>query len=182
MKRNKNYEYFKYSYGSFGNRLLSFLLAAGCNNSFFVKTLLAPCLIIAFAVHEILYRKTDFKYGFLIVVGAFIVVWAAANISYLFIKKGIYIYNDYEVLIKSGYFVTEFINTKFRFHVLEIENINIYKDKIRFSVWENQMQIPKGKEYILIELKNKRKYAFMLEDNQDFVDKINKIRKRYIKE
>ena len=70
----------------------------------------------------------------------------------------------------------------FLLNVSEIENINIYKDKIRFRIWENQMQIPKGKEYILIELKNKRKYAFMLENNQKFVNTINEIRNKYINE
>lgn len=44
------------------------------------------------------------------------------------------------------------------------------------------MQIPKGKEYVLIELKNGRRYAFMLENNQGFVDKINEIRKPYFQE
>lgn len=182
MKNNLNHEYFKYSYGNFGNKILSFLLAIGCNNSFFVKSLVAPCLIIAFCIDFILYKISDFKYGFLIVIGIFLIFWTATNISYLFVKKGVFIYNDYEVLIKSGYFVTEFINTKFRFNVSEIENINIYKDKIRFRIWENQMQIPKGKEYILIELKNKRKYAFMLENNQKFVNTINEIRNKYINE
>lgn len=134
MKNNNDYEYFKYSYGNFGNRILSFLLAIGCNSSFFVRTLVAPCFIIAFVVNEILYRKSDFKYGFLIVVGIFIIIWVATNISYLFVKKGVFIYNDYEVLIKSGYFVTELINTKFRFNVLEIKTINIYSDKIRFKI------------------------------------------------
>lgn len=179
MDQQNSYIFFNYSYGNLKNKILSFILAMGCNSTFIIKALLFPGLIIAYVADRIIYDKTSFEYGFLIIESIFVFIYIIIDLSYFFIKKGVYIYNNYKVIIKSGYYVTEFINRKFSFYIFEIKSINIYNDKICFKIWENQMQIPKGEEYILIELKNNKRFAFMLENNQDFVDKINEIREIY---
>ncbi len=181
--KNQIINYYKFSYGNFWDKTRNFIRAMGFNIGAFGQLLLIPTAVFAVIVNTVLYKISEFEYGFLIVIVLYLIVRIIVNLMYFFTKKGVYIFDNQMIVIKNGYCVQggfySFRGFKYTFHISQIKNIDVYGERVKLYAWEWLMYLPKNESYIMIELNDGRKFAFILENNNAFVDEINEIRESY---
>lgn len=179
--KNEITDYYKFSYGDFAGKVRNFIRAMGFNIGAFGQLLLAPTALFAVIINTALYKISGFEYGFLIVAAIYLTVRIIVNLMYLFTKKGVYIFDDQNIVIKNGYCVQggfySLRGFKYRFRVSQIANIGVYRERVKLCAWEWLMYLPKNESYIIIELNDGRKFAFILENNQAFADRIKELQK-----
>lgn len=179
--KNQIINYYKFSYGNFWDKTRNFIRAMGFNIGAFGQLLLIPTAVFAVIVNTVLYKISEFEYGFLIVIVLYLIVRIIVNLMYFFTKKGVYIFDNQMIVIKNGYCVQggfySLRGFKYRFRISQIANIGVYRERVKLCAWEWLMYLPKNESYIIIELNDGRKFAFILENNQAFIDRIKELQK-----
>lgn len=177
-KKNKNYTFYKYGFYSRRHKFF-YYLGGLSSNSHFVLFLMLPCTLITCCIADKLIGKyiNDFNIYILVPIICLATIFIL-DTAFLFSKdKGVYLYDDGTVLIKNRCiynFQYHDINLNHKFEVIDILSVAILNEKGFFGAGDNQMPIPKHEEYILLKVELKGTFAFILEDNEGFVNELLK--------
>lgn len=176
--KKKNYIFYEYGFCSRRHKF-SYYLGGLASNSHFVLFLLLPCTLLACRIADKLIGKylNDFNIYILVPIVCLAVIFIL-DTAFLFSKdKGVYLYDDGTVLIKNRCiynFQYHDTNLNHKFEVIDILSVAILNEKGFFGAGDNQMPIPKHEEYILLKVELKGTFAFILEDNNAFVNELLK--------
>lgn len=174
--KKKNYIFFKYKFSNKHHKFKYYLYGLIGNFGFIMFSI--PFILAVFYIIDSLISKhiKDFNVyvGLPIVCITYLFI---QNTAFLFSKdKGVYLYDDGTILIKnrcfynSGFYKT---NTKYKLDVRDIIFASVLNDNEKRHRY-SQMPLTKNTEYVFICDELKGYFAFILEDNEAFVNELLK--------
>lgn len=176
--KKKNYIFYEYSFCSRKHKFL-YYLGGLASNSHFVLFLLLPCTLLACRIADEFIGKylNNFNIYILVPIVCLAAIFILDN-AFLFSKdKGVYLFDDGTVLIKNRctYNFRHYdTHTRYKFEVRDILSVDLLNKKSSFGTHYSQMPIPKYEDYISLRVELKGSFAFILEDNEAFVNELLK--------
>lgn len=138
MNNIEDYKYYKYSFPTIRSTIINFINALVSNINA-IKYFVAVMFVLGFIIHKFIYDLSGFKYWLLVLVSVCVIAIIIFIIIYIFTKKGVYIYDDNQIVMKNGFFASSnyynFSRFKYSFYTWQIKNIEILSLSKKYSAW-----------------------------------------------